>query len=95
MRNRQPTTQFKKDWKREKKGQHRKTLEDDIGPILVSLANDEPLPASNRDHALTGDLVGMRDCHIKPDLVLIYRKEGDVDGNLILARLGSHSELGL
>lgn len=43
------------------------------------------------DHDLTGDWIGYRECHIKPDLLLIYRKVGD--DMLILARLGSHSEL--
>jgi mRNA interferase YafQ len=49
------------------------------------------LPENNRDHALSGDWAGYRECHIKPDLLLIYRKP-DPD-TLRLARLGSHSEL--
>jgi mRNA interferase YafQ len=50
------------------------------------------LPSNAVDHALVGKLAGYRDCHIKPDLILIYRKtNGDV---LELVRLGSHSELG-
>jgi mRNA interferase YafQ len=57
------------------------------------LANDEPLPERFCDHALTGDWIDHRDCHIKPDLVLIYRKPDDKI--LQLVRLGSHSELGL
>ena len=57
------------------------------------LANDEPLPERFCDHALSGDWVDHRDCHIKPDLVLIYRKPDDKI--LQLVRLGSHSELGL
>ena len=52
---------------------------------------DRALPENNRDHALRGDWVGYRESHIKPDLLLIYRKP-DPD-NLRLARLGSHSEL--
>jgi mRNA interferase YafQ len=57
------------------------------------LANDEPLPESLRDHALGGEWKDHRDCHVKPDLVLIYIKP-DAD-TLQRVRLGSHSELGL
>lgn len=53
----------------------------------------EPLEPRHRDHALTGDWKDHRDCHVKPDLVLIYQKP-DAD-TLRLVRLGSHSELGL
>ncbi len=60
---------------------------------MESLAKDEPLAEKHRDHALTGDWKDHRDCHIKPDLVLIYRKPNDAV--LQLVRLGSHSELGL
>ena len=57
------------------------------------LASDETLPDKYRDHLLTGDWKDFRDCHIRPDLVLIYRKPDDEV--LQLVRLGSHSELGL
>jgi len=50
-----------------------------------------PLEPQYRDHDLSGNWAGYRDCHIKPDLLLIYRKP-DPD-TLQLARLGSHSEL--
>ena len=59
--------------------------------ILVALATDAPLEPRYRDHELTGEWAGYRDCHVKPDLVLIYRKPDAT--NLRLARLGSHSEL--
>jgi mRNA interferase YafQ len=54
---------------------------------------DKSLPAKYRDHALTGDWADHRDCHIKPDLVLIYRLPDEE--TLQLVRMGSHSELGL
>jgi len=57
------------------------------------LVNNRPLPKKHQDHALTGDWKDHRDCHIKPDLILIYRKpDNEV---LQLVRLGSHSQLGL
>lgn len=82
---------FKRDYKREAKGQHRATLDADLMPVLKALVVDRPLEARYRDHDLTGDWSGYRECHIKPDLLLIYRRVGD--DRLILARLGSHSEL--
>lgn len=93
MRTIEQTTQFRRDYKREAKGQHRKTLEGDFVPIVMALANDQPLAEKHRDHALSGDWSDHRDCHLKPDLILIYRKPDDAV--LQLVRLGSHSELGL
>ena len=57
------------------------------------LAADAVLPVRNRDHALTGEWSDHRDCHLRPDLVLIYRKPDSK--RLELVRVGSHSELGL
>ncbi|AJE23586.1 type II toxin-antitoxin system YafQ family toxin [Azotobacter chroococcum] len=93
MRTIKQTSQFKRDLKREAKGQHRATLEEDLLPVIEALAQDRPLDIRHRDHTLTGDWKDHRDCHIKPDLVLLYRKPGD--DTLELIRLGSHSELGL
>lgn len=93
MRTIERTNQLKRDYKRELKGQHRATLEEDFREVLKLLVTDQPLPERYRDHALTGNWREFRDCHIKPDLVLIYQKPDDE--RLILARLGSHSELGL
>ena len=56
------------------------------------LAMGQPLPERNRDHALTGDWVGHRECHIQPDWLLIYRVEEDVLV-LTMTRTGTHSEL--
>jgi mRNA interferase YafQ len=93
MRTIEWTSQFKRDYKREGKGQHRATLDVELFPIVDALANDQLLDPRYRDHALTGEWKDYRDCHIKPDMVLIYRKPDDVV--LQLVRLGSHSELGL
>lgn len=92
MRSIDRTGQFKRDFKRESKGRHRSTLNSDLPIALSLLANDEALPERYQDHALSGDWADHRDCHIKPDLVLVYRKPDDE--TLQLVRLGSHSELG-
>ncbi|MCG1018580.1 MULTISPECIES: type II toxin-antitoxin system YafQ family toxin [Burkholderiaceae] len=91
MRTIDRSSAFKRDYKREAKGQHRATLDDALKLVLLALATDRPLAARYRDHDLSGDWAGYRECHIKPDLLLIYRKS-DSD-TLRLARLGSHSEL--
>ena len=87
MRKIEWTTAFKRDFK--KIG----TFESAFIEALWKLANDEALPERFCDHALTGEWNDFRDCHIRPDLILIYRKS-DVN-RLQLVRLGSHSELGL
>ena len=93
MRTINQTSQFKKDLKRESRGRHSKYLGAELQAILTLLVTDHPLPPNHRDHALTGEWQDFRDSHIRPDLVLIYRKpDGD---KLELVRLGSHSELGL
>nr|WP_257720626.1 type II toxin-antitoxin system YafQ family toxin [Thioalkalivibrio nitratireducens] len=68
-------------------------MQTDFTKIIEILARDLPLPEHHRDHALAGDWNDHRDCHIKPDLVLIYRKP-DPD-TLQLVRLGSHAKLGI
>ena len=91
MRTIDRSSAFKRDYKREAKGRHRATLDDSLRPVLVTLATDQALDARYRDHDLSGDWAGYRECHIKPDLLLIYRKSDSE--TLRLARLGSHSEL--
>ncbi len=93
MREIERTTQFKRDYRREWKGRHRANLETILSTVLEQLMADAPLPERHRDHALSGEWSGYRDCHIRPDLVLIYEKPDA--STLRLIRLGSHSELGL
>jgi mRNA interferase YafQ len=93
MRTIERTGQFKRDYKREAKGVHRETLEADFVAVVTALASDQPLDARHRDHALTGEWKDHRDCHVRPDLVLIYRKPDA--GTLQLVRLGSHAQLSL
>lgn len=78
---------FKKDFKRVKK-QNQET--DEIVEVFTQLAKGEKLEKKFRVHKLKGDYKDHRECHIKPDLLLIYKIEGD---KLILTRVGSHSEL--
>lgn len=93
MRTIDRSSAFKRDYKREVKGQHQHTLVKEFVHVITLLVNDQTLPAKYRDHALSGDWMGYRECHVKPDLLLIY-KITDPD-TLRLARLGSHSELNL
>ena len=84
-----PTTQFKKDFKLAmKRGLEIELLEE----VIAALAMDEPLPEKHKDHALTGNWVGHRECHVLPDWLLIYRIEGEVLV-LTLSRTGTHSDL--
>ncbi len=93
MRTIEQTSRFKRDLKRESKGRHRQFLQHDFIPILTKLACDQPLDEKYRDHALIGEWQDHRDCHIRPDLALIYRKPDAA--TLQLVRIGSHTELGL
>lgn len=91
MRSIEYATKFKRDYKRVAKGMRKSVLDDLLKPVVFALAKDVPLEPHHRDHELTCNWKGYRDCHLKPDLVLIYRKSGD---NLLsLVRLGSHSNL--
>src|SRR3546814_9513554 len=87
MRTIRRTARFKKDYKREVRGRHGATLDADLVVLASLLAADAILPARYRDHGLSGDWIDHRDCHLRPDLVLIYRKPDD--STLDLIRLGS------
>ena len=63
-----------------------------LNGIVDRLARGEALPAKNRDHTLTGDYIGYRECHIQPDWLLIYRTDEDAL-MLFLMRTGTHSDL--
>lgn len=84
-----PTSRFQKDLKRvQKRGYDLSLLTD----IIKKLANGEQLPEKNRDHNLSGDYSGCRECHITPDWLLVYEID---NGELILylTRTGTHSDL--
>jgi len=83
------TTRFKRDYKRvQKRGEDMELLR-----IVVDLLRQgEPLPAKYQDHALAGNYKGSRECHVKPDWLLIYRIEKSVLV-LTLMRTGTHGDL--
>jgi mRNA interferase YafQ len=87
------TGRFRRDYKRERAARHGKRLDAELPEAVTMLAEDKPLPRRYFDHPLGGEWRDHRDCHIRPDLILIYRKPDDE--TLELVRLGSHSELGL
>ena len=91
MRRIERTTAFHRDFKREKKGQRRSEVDSLISDIVGLLAEDKALPVKSRDHELSGEWRDHRECHLKPDLLLIYRKPATEV--LQLVRMGSHSEL--
>jgi mRNA interferase YafQ len=85
---------FKRDYKREYKT-YGKSLDDLLNDVLAMLLMDISLPDKYHDHELTGEWDGFRECHLKPDLLLIYDifSETSEENILKLIRLGSHSEL--
>jgi mRNA interferase YafQ len=91
MRTIERSSRFKRDYKRVVASGDGQSIGLDLAAVLTALASDLTLPARNHDHALIGDWKGFRDCRVRPDLVLIYRKVGS--DLLELARLGSHSDL--
>jgi mRNA interferase YafQ len=91
MRTISRSSRFKKDFKREMRAGHGAVFEETLVAAIQALADDLPLLPRLYDHALTGNWSGYRDCHIRPDIVLIYRKP-DAE-SLELVRMGSHSEL--
>jgi len=83
------TTQFRKDFKRIEKRKYDLSLMDEV---VQTLLEEKPLDAKYRDHALTGDYAGHRECHIQSDWLFIYRVD---KGKLVLVatRTGTHSDL--
>lgn len=84
-----PTSKFQKDLKRVQKRGYDLSL---LKEIIQKLANGETLPEKNKDHSLTGNFAGKRECHITPDWLLVYEIDGD-NLFLYLTRTGTHSDL--
>jgi mRNA interferase YafQ len=81
------TTSFKKDYKKLSKKE-----KDLLKSVIQTLAEGNKLDKEFKDHKLIGDYVGCRECHVQPDLLLIYRIDNDIL-ELALVRTGSHSKL--
>lgn len=81
------TTSIKRDLKKYK---HQKEVLLELQEIISLLVKKRNLPTKNRDHNLTGNWINHRECHVKNDILLIYKVEDDI---LFLTRFGSHSEL--
>lgn len=83
----EPSHRFKKDLK---KYQHNKSVKEALDKVLKLLVKEEKLPEKYLDHPLSGNYVGCRECHLKPDTLLIYWTDTEI---VYLSRIGSHSEL--
>lgn len=83
-----PTSKFQKDLKKAHKRGYDISL---LTGVIKKLANDERLPEKNKDHALSGKYVGLRECHITPDWLLVY-EIGNESIILYLTRTGTHSD---
>jgi mRNA interferase YafQ len=80
-------SRFKKDLKKLKSSNRK---EDDLLSLIEVLANQQPLEERFRDHALVGNFDGCRECHIRPDWLLIYQAN---QTDLVLIRTGTHNDL--
>lgn len=87
MLNPKSCSRFKKDFK---KYLHKQAVIDEFNEVVGMLRRGKKLPEKYQDHPLSGNYNGYRECHIKPDVLLIYKTD---EQWLYLARIGSHSEL--
>lgn len=81
---------FKRDYKRELKGRYSQDIELLVQTVITYLMQGQPLPREYKDHAVLAEWENHRECHLKPNLLLVYRV---VDNELQLARLGSHTRI--
>ncbi len=93
MREIKRRNEFKRNFRRKYMGRYHSLLAEggEFDRVVITLANDIPLAPKYRDHALHGAWDGCRECHIRPDLLLVYRYEGDT--LILLEMLGSHAEI--
>ena len=84
-----PTGKFKRDLKAvARRGYRLELLTETVG----TLSAQRPLPEKNRDHVMSGNYIGYRECHIAPDWLLIYQVDEE-KSKLYLIRTGTHSDL--
>ena len=91
MRTIEWTNAFKRDFKKTLATPRHRDISPLLEQIATQLANDQALPEKHRDHALSGNKTDHRECHLKPDLLLIYKKPDEQ--TLRMVRLGTHSDL--
>lgn len=85
------SSQYKKDLKLARK---RNLPEEELNSVVFNLANDVPLEPRFRDHELSSQFKGFRECHIRPDWLLLYKKTDSGELQILeLARTGSHSDI--
>jgi mRNA interferase YafQ len=92
MRTFEYSNRFKKDLKKAQKQTSPKRDLEELKCVMNMLAEDKFLPPEKRDHNLGGSWVGYRECHVQPDLLLIYKKD-DRNNSIRFERVGTHSEL--
>ena len=91
MREVSRTTAFKRDYRRVLRSGHGEDAKETLARVVALLADDRPLPSNYADHPLKGPWRGFRECHLRPNLLLIY---GNADASTLqLVRLGSHAQL--
>ncbi len=93
MRRVKSTRRFQRDFRKLRRGEHASHIEDTLLTALKLLSADAVLPDRYTDHQMKGEYRDCRDCHLRGDLVLIYRKTGE--DILELVRIGSHASLEL
>lgn len=91
MRTIEWTAAFRRDYKRTRATPRHRDIETLLPQIVDLLASSKSLAEKHRDHVLGGNWKGHRECHLKPDLLLIYKLPDE--NTLRLTRMGSHSEL--
>ena len=93
MREIRQRNEFKRDFRQKYRSKYKSLLVEggEFDQVVKKLANDIPLEPKYRDHPLHGKQEGSRECHIRPDLLLVYRYEGNY--LILLEMLGSHAEL--
>lgn len=87
-----PTKTFRKSIKRLKKSGMRSAFEKNLTEVLDDLILGSLLPAKYRDHQLSGSLKDYRECHLKPDLLLVYQIDQKIK-TVILVDIGSHAQI--
>jgi mRNA interferase YafQ len=90
MRKIEYSSAFKKDYKQAKRSKYKSSIDQRFGIVLSTVISNTPLEPKYKDHVLIGNWLGYRECHIYPDLLLIYSESGN---SIKLARINTHSNI--